>query len=477
MRLKNLPIYSDEVKKKIKKQRAIFQRQRKRKIAKIMSSRCLLRRKTPPRASKTMKKFPDIGKVIENFARERRVGADSWRRTGLLTFSGNVKRGPRVTYRRIKDHLEKTYHTKFGYGTVVQLCSVHNKRKLSSRRYWGAAAQLVSRRTRKGFYVKLNVDAKCSCSMYRLLDHIQLKNGLDKVIINRDDAAGFRLDSTYTHKQHAILQEKENPELTTRTDFVNKHSTVLQTTSCLFMATENTSEICVGVVKPQKIVPKNPAQHAADLVKLSSIPEVKPAMHGKMIECIRVDGSVDEGPSHHEVQFHWAERHLQQGTLCTVVTSRFSGGSYLNKVELQNGCLALGHSNVFIPSTIHGSNLDSDGKLDMERLKQNLESATDVYINTVSGSPCFGTEIFLVKGAVGEESRMYHERRPNLLTFLRGPKKKLEVLRRSHPDDFEYFSKIWELRGKHMVTGLPSNYIFMLLPCYEVDCPHPVSSI
>ena len=24
-----------------------------------------------------------------------------------------------------------------------------------------------------------------------------------------------------------------------------------------------------------------------------------------------------------------------------------------------------------------------------------------------------------------------------------------------------------------MVTGLPSNYIFLLLPCYEADCPHP----
>ena len=35
-------------------------------------------------------------------------------------------------------------------------------------------------------------------------------------------------------------------------------------------------------------------------------------------------------------------------------------------------------------------------------------------------------------------------------------------------------SKIWEFRGKHMVIGLPSNNIFMLLPCYEVDCPHPV---
>jgi hypothetical protein len=57
--------------------------------------------------------------------------------------------------------------------------------------------------------------------MYRILDYIQLKNGLDKIVINHDDAAGFRLDSTFTHKQHSVLQNKLTPELTTRTDFVN----------------------------------------------------------------------------------------------------------------------------------------------------------------------------------------------------------------------------------------------------------------
>ena len=278
-------------------------------------------------------------------------------------------------------------------------------------------------------------------------------------------------DSTLcTHISNIEFFERDKPEVTSRTDFVNKHSTLLQTTSYLFMGTENTSESCVSVVKPQKIVPKNPAQHAADLEMLSSIEEVKPALHEKNIECIRVDGSVDEGPSHQEVQFNWTERHLQQGTLCTVVTARFSGGSYLNKVELQNGCLALGHSNVFIPSTINGSNLDSNEKLDHEKLKQNLDTATDVYINTVSGSPCFGTNIILVKGAAG---RAYHERRSNLLTFLQGSKKQVEILKRTHPEDFEEFSKIWNLRNWHMVTGLPSNYIFLLLPCYEADCPHP----
>ena len=34
------------------------------------------------------------------------------------------------------------------------------------------------------------------------------------------------------------------------------------------------------------------------------------------------------------------------------VTSRCSGNSFLNRVELQNGCLALGHANLFILSTI-----------------------------------------------------------------------------------------------------------------------------
>ena len=154
------------------------------------------------------------------------------------------------------------------------------------------------------------------------------------------------------------------------------------------------------MVKPQKIILKNPGQHAAYLNNLTSFVEVKPLMEGRKIECIRVDGAMDENPSLAEVQFHWTERHQQQGTICTMVSARYSGGSYLNKVELQNGCLAIGHSNLFIPSTIHGSNMDADRKLRMEMLKKNLESATDVYINTVNGTAYFGTQIHLVKGNV-----------------------------------------------------------------------------
>ena len=293
---------------KIKKKKAAFARLKKRMMAKEVTRKALLKRKVPKSVNKTLRKFPNIGKDIEAFAKENRIGADAWRRTGVLTFSGNLKRGPKITYNRIKQHLEKKYGTKIGYGTIVQLCLVHNKRRLSARRYWGIAG-LKSRRARKGFNVRLNIDSHWSCAFYKCLDYIQRKDGEDKVILNRDDAAGFRLDTTYTHKQHKILAEASNPELTTRTDYVNKYASVLQTTSYLFMGTENTAETCVGVVKAHQVFPKNPAQHAADFELLYDHPDIQPLLQNKDVDCIRVDGASDEGPSHFEVQFMWTEWH------------------------------------------------------------------------------------------------------------------------------------------------------------------------
>ena len=74
----------------------------------------------------------------------------------------------------------------------------------------------------------------------------------------------------------------------------------------------------------------------------------------KNVECVRVDGASDEGPSHVEVQFWWTLQHLQKERLAALVTTRSSGSLYLNRVELQNGCLSFGHSNTFIPFTLAG---------------------------------------------------------------------------------------------------------------------------
>ena len=51
--------------------------------------------------SKILSECPNIGKVIEDFVSSNNVGADSWRRTGMLTFDGNTRLPQKVTYERI----------------------------------------------------------------------------------------------------------------------------------------------------------------------------------------------------------------------------------------------------------------------------------------------------------------------------------------------------------------------------------------
>ena len=97
VRLRKSTVETKEMKEKIRKQRNIFLKRRKRLIAKEVTQRCLLKRRLPKRVSKTLLKYPQIGADIEAYARENRIGADSWRRTGALSFTGNVRRGPKIT--------------------------------------------------------------------------------------------------------------------------------------------------------------------------------------------------------------------------------------------------------------------------------------------------------------------------------------------------------------------------------------------
>lgn len=194
--------------------------------------------------------------------------------------------------------------------------------------------------------------------MYKLLSQLQ-SDGTSMILLNRDDQAGFRLDSTYTHKNHANLST--TPTLTTRTDFVSKYKGQFQISSYNFSQTKTTSKVCISVVKATGIQEKSPSRHAADLTIVENMTVARSLFFKdsseiyKDIECVRVDGSTDEGPSHHEVQFMWTERHMNKATKIMLVTTCCSGDSYLNRVELQNGCLGRGHSNLFIPSTLHGS--------------------------------------------------------------------------------------------------------------------------
>lgn len=470
-----LDALSVEGKALIEKQRKIMKRKVARRVAKETTMSCLLKRRLPRKVSSIITRFPNIGKDMEDYVKERRVGADQWRRTGVLTFSAvKLKGGPKVTYKRLQKHLEDKYKTKISYGTIVQLCVARNKRRISARRYHGVA-KVTCRRARKGFAVKLNPDAHYCTSMYKNLDYVQLQDGRDKVTLNRDDQAGFRLDTTYTHKGHRSISMQGQQEVTCHTDYVNKYTSILQTTSYMFQKTETTSEKCLGVVKAHEVFPKNPSQHAEDFKMVEKLEEMKPWIANKPIDCIRVDGASDEGPAHLEVQFLWTELHIQRRKVCTVVTTRQSGGSYMNKVELMNGCLAVAHSNLYIPSTLGGSNFTAQG-LDSSKLAENLDLATDVYIDRVNGAPCGDCTISLVKGAKNDDETSLNSRRPDLLCFLNGKKRDRAQLQKSKPALFKYFESVWDVRHHHMVKGLLNHYVFMLDTslCCNKDCPHPL---
>ena len=135
----------------------------------------------------------------------------------------------------------------------------------------------------------------------------------------------------------------------------------------------------------------------------------------------------------------------------------------------------ISHSNLFIPSTLQRSNFNpQDGGIDYETLEKNLTSAADVYISKCDGAPCGESTIVLMKGNQDDLAKKFQERRPHLLIFLKGSKKQKEELKADQPILYDYFSDIWSLRNRHMVPGLPSQYVFQLLLCYEKDCIHPL---
>ena len=193
---------SKEGKQVIIKRRTAIKRRARRLKAKRLAEKRLLSRKPSKHTSKVLSDCPDIGQTIEDFVSAANVGADQWRRTGVLTFDGNRKLPNKVTYQRIQQHLKTVYGRNFAYGTVVQLCIARNRRRRSASRYKGVA-KVTTRRARKGFTLRYNPDSHWSNSFYKGLNMLQYKDGQDLLNKNRDDASGFRLDTLTTNKKYA----------------------------------------------------------------------------------------------------------------------------------------------------------------------------------------------------------------------------------------------------------------------------------
>ena len=149
-----------------------------------------------------------------------------------------------------------------------------------------------------------------------------------------------------------------------------------------------------------------------------------------------------------------------------MVTSRNSGASYRNRVELQNGCQALAHANLFIPLTLNGSCLDGSGGINKGVLEKNLDSAMDVYISRVDGAPCASTCIHLYKA---RKSDTFQKENDLFKVFLRGTKEAKKELMKTHPDLYPKFERVWGVRDMHSVK----SYIFLLRCCYKNKCIHP----
>ena len=90
-------------------------------------------------------------------------------------------------------------------------------------------AKVTTRRARKGFNLRYNPDSHWSAAFYKGLNAVQYADGRNIMNLNCDDAAGFRLDTLSTNKQYATPVVKSKETLTTRTDYVNKYPSTLQT--------------------------------------------------------------------------------------------------------------------------------------------------------------------------------------------------------------------------------------------------------
>ena len=138
---------SEKAKEIVVKRIKSIRRKKKRDLKRKIAEQRILKRKRSKKVGRILTKYPNIGKDIEQFVSEAGVGADAWRRTGVLTFDGNRK-VKKVTFCSIKKHLEEKYATTFSYGSIVQLSVARNKRRINARNYKGVA-KITCRRSRK----------------------------------------------------------------------------------------------------------------------------------------------------------------------------------------------------------------------------------------------------------------------------------------------------------------------------------------
>ena len=98
-----------------------------------------------------------------------------------------------------------------------------------------------------------------------------------------------------------------------------------------------------------------------------------------------------------------------------------------------------------------------------------MDTATEIYISRANNAPCGKTTIHLFKGADSSEQQGI---RIDVLVFLKGNKDEKENLRVKKPGIWKMLKNVWEIRERHMVEGLPPQYVFFLKCCLDKNCSH-----
>ena len=68
-----------------------------------------------------LKDCTNIGNEIEKYVQDSNIGADAWRRTGILTFNSNKREKKKEIYELIRQHLMKVYKHSFSFGCIVEI--------------------------------------------------------------------------------------------------------------------------------------------------------------------------------------------------------------------------------------------------------------------------------------------------------------------------------------------------------------------
>ena len=109
-----------------------------------------------------------------------------------------------------------------------------------------------------------------------------------------------------------------------------------------------------------------------------------------------------------------------------------------------------------------------------------MNLATDVYINRVNNCRCGDSVIHLYRGA---DSHLQQGTRKYFLLYVKGTKKQKESLKLEKLDLYSYFDTVWQLKERHSIKNLPSQYAFVVwihhavIHYVEVDINNYLSGI